>query len=67
MAELAGTTSADAPSRSRDLSEADKDALQRAQGLFDEGVSLIRVSRCNSQANYNMVNPELIHIVCALL
>ena len=31
---------ADAPSRSRDLTEADRDALQRAQGLFDEGVSL---------------------------
>lgn len=42
MTELAVSASADAPSRSRDLTEVDKDALQRAQGLFDEGVSLIR-------------------------
>ena len=55
MTELAVSASADAPSRSRDLTEVDKDALQRAQGLFDEGVSLIRVSRCNSQANCNIV------------
>ena len=51
MTELAALTSADAPSRSRELTEADKDALQRAQDLFDEGASLIRVSRGNSQAN----------------